>query len=198
MLPERDVAAVRLKEKPWLPPGAFSLMGISPTSPTRPFGVIRKAVSRASSRFRPVPACAIPTSSSNALVSNIPSAPLSSVWLLARLTIVMPIARMSAAAAFGDSSPPKGPVKRGRSAMDDSALAKPTSESLMIFSRLWSRGSSSGTMGAIAPKMSPTAASVNGASIFICSSRAGSRVGAAPPWPAPLPCPPPLPCAATV
>ena len=53
ILPERDVAAVRLNEKPWLPPGAFSLIGISPTSPTRPFDVIRYAASRASSRFAP-------------------------------------------------------------------------------------------------------------------------------------------------
>ena len=41
MSPEREVAAVRLNEKPWLPPGAFSLIGINPTSPTRPFAVIK-------------------------------------------------------------------------------------------------------------------------------------------------------------
>jgi hypothetical protein len=47
-----------------------------------------------------------------------------------------------AAAAFGASSPPTGPSKRGRSAMDDSALAKRGQASRMIFSRLCSRGSS--------------------------------------------------------
>ena len=42
---------------------------------------------------------------------------------------------MSAAAALGASRPPNGPVKRGRSAIEDSALANPTSASRMTFSR---------------------------------------------------------------
>jgi hypothetical protein len=102
--------------------------------------------------------------------------------------MVMPIARMSAAAAFGASRPPNGPVKRGRSAIDDSAFAKPTSAPRMICSRFCRRGSCSGVIGAIAPNTSPTAASVNGASIFITSSRAGSNRDASAGWFAPA-CP---------
>src|SRR5688500_3722508 len=101
----------------------------------------------------------------------------------------MPIALISAAAAFGARRPPKGPVKRGRSAIEDSALAKPTSASRMTFNRFCSRGSASGVIGAIAPNTSPTAASVNGASIFITSSRAGSRRATPAGWAAPAPCP---------